>query len=329
MKIRTKWLKDFFRNTYKVASAYITRLSSWSSVEPNDGTGLKEFFIAPERARNVLTGMQYVNDSDTANFLGQMWERYLRSKWTERVSKNRSNKGQAANFNNLCQFVSEQADLATDAVYSEKELSSHELYLVLQKAPPGWMCWVSKKPQVDRKDFVTDKGLCFGCYSSEHIAKFGKSRRSCQICNKKHPTSLHDHNWRPEEVRTEGRKQPAWETTERKREERVNVRTAIPSVTKAGDIPSTVGTAPVCFYQKDNPNNKIYVYALLDSVSGWHVEIGLLIGLNCPSTVSPRNIICGNEDEPYAVRSALRWHSVRSPFGHHKKQGVTSHLQGT
>ena len=52
-------------------------------------------------------------------------------------SKNRSNKGQAANFNNLYQFVSEQADLATDAVYSEKELSSHELYLVLQKAPPG------------------------------------------------------------------------------------------------------------------------------------------------------------------------------------------------
>ena len=72
MKIRTKWLKDFFRNTYKVASAYITILSSWSSVEPNDGTGLKEFFIAPERARNVLTGMQYVNDSDTANFLRQM-----------------------------------------------------------------------------------------------------------------------------------------------------------------------------------------------------------------------------------------------------------------
>ncbi|CAH3114720.1 unnamed protein product [Pocillopora meandrina] len=131
--------------------------------------------------------------------------------------------------------------------------------------------------------------------NSEHIAKFGKSRRSCQICNKKHPTSLHDHNWRPEE--------------------RVNVRTAIPSVTNAGDITSTVGTASVCFYHKDNPNNKICVYALLDSV-----KIGLLIGLNCPSTVSPRNIICGNEDEPYAVRSALRWHLVRSPFGHHKKR---------
>ena len=34
-----------------------------------------------------------------------------------------SNKGQAANFNNLCQFVSEQADLATDLVYSVKDIS--------------------------------------------------------------------------------------------------------------------------------------------------------------------------------------------------------------
>ena len=31
------------------------------------------------------------------------------------------------------------------------------------------------------------------------------------------------------------------------------------------------------------------------------VEIGLLIGLNCPSAVRPRDIVCGNENEPYAV----------------------------
>lgn len=31
------------------------------------------------------------------------------------------------------------------------------------------------------------------------------SRKSCQIHNKKHSTSLDDHNWRLEEVKTEGR----------------------------------------------------------------------------------------------------------------------------
>jgi len=38
------------------------------------------------------------------------------------------------------------------------------------------------------------------------------------------------------------------------------------------------------------------------------VEIELLIGLNCPSAVRPRDIICGNENEPYALRSVLGWH---------------------
>ena len=38
------------------------------------------------------------------------------------------------------------------------------------------------------------------------------------------------------------------------------------------------------------------------------VEIGLLIRLNYPSAVRPRHIVCGNENEPYAVRSLLGWH---------------------
>ena len=73
-----------------------------------------------------MTGMQYMNDLNTANITRQLWEklpRYLRSKWTERVSRIKSVKGQTASFNNFCQFVSEQADLATDPIYSEEGIS--------------------------------------------------------------------------------------------------------------------------------------------------------------------------------------------------------------
>ena len=61
VKIHRKWLDNFCRYTYKVASEYITKPSSWPTVKPNDGTGLQGCSIA----------------------------------------------------NNLCQFVSEQADLVT------------------------------------------------------------------------------------------------------------------------------------------------------------------------------------------------------------------------
>ena len=119
-------LKKHFGDPYKIASAYIAKLSSWPAVKPNDGTGLQEFSIVLEQARNAMTGMQYMNDLNTANVMRQLWEKlplYLRSKWTERVSRIRSVKGQTASFNEFCSFVSEQADLATDPIYSEESIS--------------------------------------------------------------------------------------------------------------------------------------------------------------------------------------------------------------
>ena len=38
------------------------------------------------------------------------------------------------------------------------------------------------------------------------------------------------------------------------------------------------------------------------------VEVGLLIGLNCPSALRPREIVYGRESDPYAVRSLLGWY---------------------
>ena len=175
----------------------------------------------------------------------------------------------------------------------------------------------------------------------------------------------------------------------------INACTTVCNVTEAGDVPITMGIVPIWLYHKNNPNNRICVYALLDNacggtfikedslrklgmegiesklllttmhgtqevetkavdglmashfekndvslalprtyvrqqipadrdeiprperVQGWphlqqvskhiptymdSVEVGLLIGLNCPGAVRPRDVICGNENDPYAVR---------------------------
>ena len=71
----TRLLKKHFGDPYKTASAYISKLSSWPAVRPNDGTGLQEFSIVLEQARNAMTGMQYMNDLNAANFLRQLWEK--------------------------------------------------------------------------------------------------------------------------------------------------------------------------------------------------------------------------------------------------------------
>ena len=102
-----------------------------------------------------------------------------------------------------------------------------------------------KKPLGERRDFIKEKGLCFGCYSSEHIAKLYRSRRSSKTCNKKHPTSLHDYNWKPEEVKTERRnsQNKESETSKKNGEDQItNVCTTICNVTEAGDVRITMGS---------------------------------------------------------------------------------------
>jgi len=35
------------------------------------------------------------------------------------------------------------------------------------------------------------------------------------------------------------------------------------------------------------------------------IEVGLLIGLNCPSALRPREVVYGEESDPYAIHSPL------------------------
>ena len=76
-------LKKQYGDSFKIANAYVIKLSSWPSIKQNDGAKLPEFAIMLERARTAMTGMEYINDLNTAHVLRLLWEklpRYLRSK---------------------------------------------------------------------------------------------------------------------------------------------------------------------------------------------------------------------------------------------------------
>ena len=252
-----------------------------------------------------------------------------------------------------------------------------------------------KKSLSDRRDFVVEKKLCFGCFSDRHIAKHCKERQTCKTCNKQHPTSLHN----PDGIKKSNDKGDKNQPQDRPRVS--SNHTAICNITEAGDVPINMGILLVWLFHKSNPAKKIRVYALLDNASGGtfvnesaakalgvegsstdltlttihgthsvtskaieglvvanakdegaklelprtftrniipadrseiprpdviskmshlkdvsvelspymeDVEVGLLIGLNCPSALRPREIVYGGESDPYAVRSLLGWY---------------------
>ena len=85
-----------------------------------------------------------------------------------------------------------------------------------------------------------------------------------------------------------------------------------------------VVTLPACYQRDDVPargsqipkgdvmRRWAHLSPIADDLMPYNpaIEVGLLIGNDCPRAIRPRDIICGGEDEPYAQRSILGWDVV-------------------
>lgn len=48
------------------------------------------------------------------------------------------------------------------------------------------------KPMADKKTFIHQNQLCFGCLRKGHITKDCRTKHICGVCGRRHPTCLHD-----------------------------------------------------------------------------------------------------------------------------------------
>lgn len=48
-----------------------------------------------------------------------------------------------------------------------------------------------QNPWLDKKAFIYEHHLCFGCLRKGHITKECKRRHICSLCSRRHPTCLH------------------------------------------------------------------------------------------------------------------------------------------
>ena len=55
-------------------------------------------------------------------------------------------------------------------------------------------CFFFKKKTYDKRKFIMENKLCFGCLSKDCMSKTCKHRLVCKICHKPHPTCLHRDN---------------------------------------------------------------------------------------------------------------------------------------
>ena len=100
--------------------------------------------------------------------------------------------------------------------------------------------------------------LCFGCLRSGHQSIDCKSRDKCDVCERRHPTTLHNPNYQ-----TDKQKQDSFDVI--KSEEPV-VANAVSSKKGSDQVMSSM-VVPVWLTHSKVPNQSCLVYALLDSQS--------------------------------------------------------------
>ena len=115
----------------------------------------------------------------------------------------------------------------------------------------------------ERKAFLTERSLCFGCYGQNHFSRRCRRKRVCKRCKGPHPTLLHEEGFtRRKEVRSS--------TEERNpNEETVRVNTVTTNVPqrkskKKGILLQTI--LPVIVTQKGT-SKSVKTYAFYDNGS--------------------------------------------------------------
>ncbi len=113
----------------------------------------------------------------------------------------------------------------------------------------------TSKSVEDKRKLILDNNLCFGCLRKGHISKDCRSKATCNICKKHHPTPLH-----------EDRPSSAAVTFSHAMQAEQNT-SSLSCCVDSGDGGSTSMIVPVWISSTSTPERETLVYALLDTQS--------------------------------------------------------------
>lgn len=215
-----------------IQKAFRERLSNWPKVQSRDADGLRafaDFINACMLAMPHVKGLQILNDSEENQKLLHKLPDWINARWNRQVTKTLMEGGEFPSFTAFASFLSVEAEVACNPVTSiyalrctetnsdkrnTKEIKRNKASVfntntteqsdkrtitkTLNGSPPCTMCqgthqlhkcpYLLKMSLENRKKHVKDNRLCYGCLK--------QGRLTCETCTRRHPTCLHDENYR-------------------------------------------------------------------------------------------------------------------------------------
>ena len=217
-----------YGNPLRIACAHMEKLRNWAIVKHGDGIGLKALYrfllqCQAHQMQGLLTGLD--SPLELRNIQLKL-PTNLQDKWNHTVNRIRRDKREA-DFRDFVEFVETESSVLNDPIYSrsarsEKDqlkafLTTHKVEnnkdnennneqqtTPLDQKEKAELCIICqtphdldtcpeflKKPYKDRKQLVFSKRLCFSCFGSNHKSCDCTQKKTCEVCTKNHPTSLH------------------------------------------------------------------------------------------------------------------------------------------
>ena len=94
------------------------------------------------------------------------------------------------------------------------------------------------------------------------------------------------------------------------------------------ELPKTYSRARIPFRRNQVPRPEVasewpHLMKIADKIHPFQsdMDVGILIGCNCPRAIKPREVILGKGDDPYAVRTLLGWCIVGPVTPHQNAEG--------
>ena len=174
-----KLLQKAYVSSYKIANAYVKKLTSGPAIKAEDGEGLRKLSIALTGCKNTLTEIGYLNKLENPDILRTIVQRLpfgLRQRWRDVADNITETQNREITIADLSDFVNAKARAATHAIFGD--LSSHA---PLSQGGSG----VRRRPQSPTKSsFATNVGVNPNRTGDEEQKT--QANRKCPLCKSNH-----------------------------------------------------------------------------------------------------------------------------------------------
>ncbi|KAL6479864.1 hypothetical protein MHYP_G00108970 [Metynnis hypsauchen] len=221
-----KTLNARYGHPFVIQCAFREKLKNWPKIGSRESVKLRQysdFLIACSNAMPYIKGLQVLNDCEQNQKMLQRLPDWVTSRWNRHVTMQLRQTEEYPNFKAFAEFIAQEAEIACNPVTSFHALKSTEekpardikrqkanAFITNVKASDKssiviktCMCcgenhsihkcqkFINKSVE-DKRRFILDNNLCFGCLRRGHNSKDCKNKATCGICKKHHPTPLHE-----------------------------------------------------------------------------------------------------------------------------------------